>query len=412
MTNASRAVNLAALSEEICSAIHHLCLEIPNRRMGSAGNRQATDYAARRLKELGFQVATPQFTCLDWEGGPVELTAGSRRFSAQVSPYSLPCTVTAPLVQASTWEELLNVPASGCLLLLRGALAAEQAIPKNYPFYIPVEHPDLLLQMEQRHPAAILAATERNPELAGGVYPFPLIEDGDFDIPSVFMTAEEGQALSAHLGEPVSLSFTARRIPSHGCNVTARLGAGGAPRLVFCAHIDAKRGTPGALDNAAGVSTLLALAGLLAASPPTLPVEFVMLNGEDDYSAAGQALYLKTNEAAMDEILVAFNIDAAGYREGGSVVSAFDLPPAGQALLDEIMGRRYGVRQTAPWYASDHMIFVSKGRPAVAFTSAQFLELTTHITHTARDLPELVDCADLARVALGLSELARQWPAA
>ncbi|MEZ4997668.1 MAG: hypothetical protein R2758_09480 [Bacteroidales bacterium] len=32
----------------------------------------------------------------------------------------------------------------------------------------------------------MIGATGRSSALAGGVYPFPLIEDGDFDIPSVY----------------------------------------------------------------------------------------------------------------------------------------------------------------------------------------------------------------------------------
>ena len=40
--------------------------------------------------------------------------------------------------------------------------------------------------------------TDRNPELVGALYPFPLFEDGDFDIPSVFMTGDEGLRLAKH----------------------------------------------------------------------------------------------------------------------------------------------------------------------------------------------------------------------
>jgi len=49
--------------------------------------------------------------------------------------------------------------------------------------------------------SAIIAATSIDPGLAGGISPFPLIEDGDFDIPSVYMTIEEGLRLAERVGE-------------------------------------------------------------------------------------------------------------------------------------------------------------------------------------------------------------------
>ena len=47
--------------------------------------------------------------------------------------------------------------------------------------------------------------------MAGGVYPFPLIEDGDFDIPSVYLTAEEGERLAQFLGATATLTIDAER---------------------------------------------------------------------------------------------------------------------------------------------------------------------------------------------------------
>jgi hypothetical protein len=50
----------------------------------------------------------------------------------------------------------------------------------------------------------IIAATSRSPELAGALYPFAWIEDGDFDIPSVYMTDEQGARLAAYVGKAVA----------------------------------------------------------------------------------------------------------------------------------------------------------------------------------------------------------------
>ncbi len=63
--------------------------------------------------------------------------------------------------------------------------------------------------MEEKQPAAIISATTRNPELAGAVYPFPMFEDGDFDIPSAYMTDVKGEKLASFAGSRVSLKMDA-----------------------------------------------------------------------------------------------------------------------------------------------------------------------------------------------------------
>lgn len=94
----------------------------------------------------------------------------------------------------------------------------------------------------------------------------------------------------------VSLKIRAQRTPSTGCNVIARKGAHHHRRVVLFSHLDAKDGTPGAIDNATGVVILLLLAELLADYTGQLGIEIVALNGEDYYVASGEKQYLSLNE--------------------------------------------------------------------------------------------------------------------
>ena len=165
-------------------------------------------------------------------------------------------------------------------------------MPKSFTFYNPDEHKHIIRLLEEKKPQAIIAATSRNPEMAGAVYPFPLIEDGDFDIPSVYLTEELGVELANHAGEHISLDIRAQRTPAKGCNVITRKGDG-TNRVVCFAHIDSKQGTPGALDNASGVTILLLLGELLKDFEGSLGVELVALNGEDYYSNPGEMQYLE-----------------------------------------------------------------------------------------------------------------------
>ena len=96
--------------------------------------------------------------------------------------------------------------------------------------------------------------------------------------------------------------------------------------MVVCAHIDAKQGTPGALDNATGVVVLLLLAELLQDYSGKLGLEIVALNGEDYYSAPGEILFLRENAGKFGEIVLAINMDGAGYNQGNTAYSLYDCP--------------------------------------------------------------------------------------
>jgi hypothetical protein len=54
---------------------------------------------------------------------------------------------------------------------------------------------------------------------------------------------------------------------------------------------------------------------------------------------------------------------------------------------------------------SDHSIFIQNGRPAIANTSANFMALSTQITHMEKDTIDLVDFHQLAEIAHGLYNL-------
>lgn len=396
--------------EERCSSyLRTLCREIPERCVGSEGNRRATAFFRREISSFGWRTGVDELEVIDWEDGGAELRATGREFKVLAGPYSRGCSVEAPLVAASSPEELERAEAADRVLLLHGPIAAEQLMPKNFVFYNPEEHRKIIALLERKNPAAIISATGRNPALAGGAYPFPLIEDGDFVIPSVYTTEETGRELLALAGRKVFLESRSARIPAKAYNVTAEKGEDGNGRIVFTAHIDAKKGSPGAIDNAAGVAALLLLAGLLRDYGGSRRLEIVALNGEDYYSAPGQMAYLKKNEGRFGEIALNVNIDGAGYREGETAFSLFNLTPELEKKAGLVIGEFAEISEGEPWFQGDHGIFIQQGRPAIAVTSRWFLEnmATQAITHTERDAPEIVDCRRVVEIARALDRLAR-----
>lgn len=393
------------LTMKVETYVHRLCLEIPNRRVGSKGNQLATEMFAETVAAFGFHTDCPEFECIDWTHGDVHLALDGEPFEVFASPYSLGCHVSAPLAVASTIEALETIDVANKAVLLRGELAKEQLMPKNFPFYNPDEHQRIIHLLETKGPVAMIAATSRNPEMAGALYPFPLIEDGDFDIPSVYMTEEVGARLAAYVDREISLSVDANRVPSKGCNVIARKAGSGGRKIVLCAHIDTKAGTPGALDNATGIVVLLLLAELLEHYSGSLDLEIVAFNGEDYYSAPGQVQYLRDNQDRLDQLILGINLDGAGYHEGNTAYSLYNCPPELASTIREAFSSRAGIVEGEQWYQGDHMLFVLNHRPAVAVTSDAFVELWAQVAHTHKDRPELVDYAKLVSIALALRDL-------
>ena len=243
--------------------------------------------------------------------------------------------------------------------------------------------------------------------MAGGVYPFPLIEDGDFSIPSVFMKDVEGKRLLACVDKTVHLYSGAIRGHAVNYNILGRKGRDLNHRVVISAHIDAKQGTPGALDNGVGVVVLLLLAELLQAYDGERCIELLALNGEDCYAVPGQMLYLRQNEGKFTDIKLNINVDCAGYRNASTAFSPMNLPDETLHKLRRFLSSHTRFVEGMPWYQSDHSLFLQNGCPAIAVASQWFLENieSQDVTHTTKDAPNMVDYQLVAEIATGIWEL-------
>ncbi|MDH4140644.1 MAG: M28 family peptidase [Coriobacteriia bacterium] len=395
------------LADAIAQYVDELCTAYPDRHMGGPGNRAATATFADTVARFGFDVERSQFDCIDWEHGDVLLDVAGERFQALVGPYSLAADVEAILASADSVEDLETDTIRGAIVLMHGDLVRGQLMPKNFVFYNPESHRRIIRALEENGPAAVIAATGTNPELVGSAYPFPFIEDGDFDIPSAYMKDVEGERLLAHVGETAKLHFDSRRVTRQSEHVVATK-AGPAPgRVVVFGHIDSKEGTPGALDNAVGVAALLGMAELLSdySSGPT--VELVPLNGEDYYAASGQMIWVAENEGRFGDIVLGANIDAAGWRGHAAHISTYSLPDATARIVGKAMEAYPSLAEGPPWPMSDHGIFIQHGCPTLAITSEGVGDLLAEIAHTERDVPALVDAAVVADCARFLSDVVR-----
>jgi len=393
------------LSARVETYLHELCESFPDRHVGGPGNRAATELFTRIARESGFEVESTELACVDWERGEAVITSGDATFALLPGPYSLACDVTARLAVASTVDELEAGDFAGAVLLLCGELVREQLMPKGFSFFNPDSHRRIIAALEKQSPAAIISATGHNPELAGGPYPFPLIEDADFDISNAYMKDVEGENLRRLAGRTVSLRVESRRVPASAAQPIARKRGSGPGRIVLCAHIDSKDGSPGALDNGTGAAALLDCMGLLAEYGGAHTIEIVPFNGEDYYAVPGQMHYVAANEGAWDDIVLVINADGAGMAGDTTAVSFYGVEPRRREVVERAM-RAEGFDAGPEWPQGDHSIFVMQGVPAVAVTSAGAFFCASTVAHTARDTLAVVDPAVVAGVARFLAAVA------
>jgi aminopeptidase YwaD len=383
----------------------------PDRHPGRPGNRAANDYAVTVFREHGWSVTSVDLEVLDCETGAAELAIDGRDFIVHPGPYTLPVDATAPLLPIDSGAALEAADVAGAIVLLHGEIAADQLFPKSFTFIDAPEHRRIYELLETGRPAAVIGATGRGAGMGGALYPYPLIEDGDFDIPNAYTTDEVGAELVSLVGRPTHLSIEARRFRAAARQITATRGPSGAPRVIAMAHIDSKGGSPGAVDNATGVAALLAIAELLADYDGPYLIELLPMNGEDYYASSGEHLFVAENEGRWEEIVGTVNMDAIGARGAGTALSMYGVSDAGREIVRRVLRRHPSVTMGEAWYESDHSIVAGHGRPAVALTSTNFRELCATVTHTERDTLEVVDAAVVAAAAEFVTDLIRALPA-
>jgi aminopeptidase YwaD len=390
--------------------LHKLCIEILDRSVGSQGNRDATKYFQEELASFGWTIITQHFEAFDWKDKGASLMVRNTKFTVLVSPYSLGCDIKKELVSIENMDELEQKEIEGKIVLMYGEIAKEQLMPKNFIFYNPESHQKIITLLERKNPKALICATGRNAALAGGVYPFPLIEDGDFNIPSVYMTENEGKKLLPYAGEVALLKSKSIRIDGRGYNVIGKKGNSTNGRIVITAHIDAKKDTPGAIDNATGIVILLLVAKLLKDYNGKRQIDIVAFNGEDYYSVPGQMEYIKSINNKFNDIFLNINIDGAGYLKGDSAISFYGLSEYTKSVATNIINGIDGIIIGKQWVQGDHSIFTQQGCPAMAVSSNWFTDNidSQTITHTPKDNIDIVDVKKLVKISEALCLLIKQ----
>ena len=386
------------IKNELKKVLQTICLEYGERLTGSVSNQKLADYTAQYFKDCGYIVEQQKFSCIDWQPGAVELSCEGHKFAAEPSYYTLGCDMEAEFTVLKTIDELEQADLNNKVAVLQGNLSSERLMPKSFTFYNPDHHKQIISLLEEKDPAAVIAVVANNNSI---------FEDGDFDIPSVYISEDQAKDL-LNCNNKVKLKIDAERKDSNGENIIARINPQKERKVVITAHLDTKYGTPGALDNASGITVLLMLSQLIKADDIPYTLELLLLNGEDYYSLPGQMKYLDEYLNKENNIILAVNCDGVGLKRSSTAVSTFDLWPEADGLIGELIKENNELELIEPWPEGDHMLFVMNNIPAVALTSKDIFEIIDTVIHTEKDNLEMIDYHKVEEVVYFLEKLLKR----
>lgn len=359
------------------------------RSVGTALNQEITDYVGAYLEECGYEVKKVPFDCKVWETQESFLQINGKKITVQVSPYSEAFTGTSKAVVVRSLKELKEADCKNKLLFLTQELAEESLQPKNYPFYYPDEHKEVITCLEEKRPCAIIAVTGRS--CMSGLEPFPVIEDGNFHIPvGSIQKAVFAEIEAAVCEKEIEILIFSKNNEATAYQLIASKKAQNPQgTIVICAHMDSKYNTDGALDNASGaVTMLLAAKGM---KTDKYNIDIVPFNSEEYYAPQGELIYLEEIQKEEKEITLLVNIDTVAHVGSKVAVSSFNFDEREQQKLDEVMKECKDIVAGKPWYAGDHAAFVFSGTKCILVSASDLFEDSIGYTHCPKDTIDLVD---------------------
>lgn len=377
--------------------IHDILKNILKERpVGSENNMDILLYLENLMVKMGYDIKKLPFICTTWETDESCLTLNDRRIKIQASPFSQPFEGSGKLVFAKSLEELETADCQNCILVVGGELVTTPLQPKEYPFYYPDAHKYLIELFERKQPAAIIAATGKH--ALCGLQPFPLFEDGNFLIPSAYVTEAMFEELQGNDKEGMAwVSIQSKNKQQNSYQLVSRKrNKSNYGKIIICAHMDTKYNTQGALDNAVGVAVLIGAAARLAGSD--YDIDIVPFNGEEYYEASGEVEYLKYISSGQNEVSLVINIDSPCHAGSKIAVSLYNFDDPAKEVVDHLMQTQNEVVYGPEWYAGDHAAFAFRGIPCMVLTSSDLFEGGLDNTHTMQDTPETVDLSQIELV--------------
>jgi Zn-dependent M28 family amino/carboxypeptidase len=384
--NALSGMSILATIEEICT--------FGTRWMGSEGNEKTRAYISRSLRETGFVAEFHSFRYPHYQPISAALT---------VADNPIPCQ---PIALGPSTEKPLEA------LLVYGGPCTKETLAKLKTAGIDLGR-SIVLSDNLR---SFVAYPEVEAAGAAGFISLTTLPENTIrcgcarldgrigTIPAVAVGGDDGRAILDRLvaGERLHASLQARgRIEEKTGQNVIGYQAGAPPRkLLVTAHYDCFWNGVMAMDNCAGIATVLALSKAL---PPTLRemTEFVLF-GAEELGCFGSAGYVQDRRYSLRHLRAVLNLDTFGSNRSKLEISVTrDLEGLCRRVVREVPVECWNI---PPRAASDHQKFVEQGLSALWLANCG----TDPRYHTPLDVPAEMSAENLELVATLACEFATQ----
>jgi len=364
--------------------MRELCVNIGARQTGSYKHKQAEKYITECMTEAGFQTEVQSYTCPAWEFKGLELFDEEGKYPAIVNIYSRPCDVKAKIITASNLSELENKEFTGKILVLHDKLTEQQFVAKNFDiFKIDIQEKAIEF-IEAKNPTAIITISQKDEDFP------PLIEDSDFKIPSITVSNSTGKEILKKENMEMNLIINSENFTSTSSNIVSRTTFGRKNRVVICAHYDTKYNTPGAVDNATGITAMLLLAKLIDTEKLNVDLEFIAFGSEDNYYP-GDLEYFSKNQEYMKNVCLAVNIDGIAMKGQNNAMAFLGENEEVKGKIFSFKDKFEKIEIIEPYFEGDQSFFFFRGIPTISFTSKEIFQYIDKIIHTEKDTFDKVD---------------------
>ncbi len=400
--------------------LQSLTTEVGPRLTGSPQDAAAHAWAAARFKALGLTVRTEEIALArTWARGREEARLGEHAFRvAQIAwTPGTPGRLAAPLALLPLAQTRGDLSAYKGCIVLGGEPSLDLDPPQMRPPLRlpqpPPSHPDfpagrMLPALAKAGALAVLMDAGKSGE--------HLNMDGDAlkpkgpELPAAFVPhgeyirLVEAAARGAHLELLLGGAFGPA---GHTYNTIAELRGRDLPQelVILGAHIDSWDLAAGAMDNGAGVASVMEAARLLTSleATPRRTIRFALFSGEEQ-GYLGSAAHVAQNRKDLPKISAVFVMDT-----GGGAVDAVALQ--GRKKVEATMLkvveplRPLGVFDTdlRVETGTDHIPFDAAGVPAFCLEQRQHTYARDH--HSAGDTLDKVDPAELQQCAIVMAWL-------
>lgn len=371
--------------------------DIDSRMAGTPGEAQAAEVVAEAFGEVGARnIQTVSFPIQGWERINSRIEAAGRQYPSIGLPRSPAGAVSGELVDLG-----YGLPADFEADLSGAIVIARSDVPDYYERYV---------HRREKYYRAVEAGAAGfiyQNHVDGNLPPTGSVGNEDHviaPIPAFGVGAETGEALvRKHEGEVVDLAVSAAIDSAASQNVYATIGPETDERVLVTAHLDAHDIGEGAIDNGAGVATVVEIGRALASRSDDLDlgVDLVAFGAEE---VGLHGSIWDVGERDMDTVRAVLNCDAViagrtlqlytnGFETIGSVL---------RSVADEFGHPVDIVPRIMPH--SDHWPYVIEGVPGAMATSTR-AGTGRGFGHTSADTLDKVDKRNLSEQVLLLTEL-------